>query len=99
MSTHPQRVADNILPLSLAGTLPEAFKEWYFTENIEDHEIAEEDCELCDQEQLRCTSSDLISTRKLVLYDRWSRNKLFACVVALASPAIAGSDTIMILLI
>jgi len=53
MSTYPQRVADNILPLSLAGTLPEAFTEWYFTENIEDHEIACEDCELCDQEQLR----------------------------------------------
>ncbi|WP_165856041.1 hypothetical protein [Marinobacter sp. JSM 1782161] len=53
MSTYPQRVVDNILPLSLAGTLPEAFKEWYFTENMEDHEIAEEDCELCNQEQLR----------------------------------------------
>ncbi|MFW2374528.1 MAG: hypothetical protein ACN4GM_15490 [Gammaproteobacteria bacterium] len=52
-TTYPQRVADNILPLSLAGTLPEAFKEWYFTENVEDHEIAVEDCELCDQEQLR----------------------------------------------
>lgn len=52
MSTYPQRVADNILPLSLAGTLPEAFKEWYFIENIEGHEIAEEDCKLCDQEQL-----------------------------------------------
>jgi hypothetical protein len=37
----------------MAGTLPEAFKEWYFTENVEDHEIANEDCELCDQEQLR----------------------------------------------
>jgi hypothetical protein len=53
MSTYPQRVAGNILPLSQAGTLPEAFKEWFFTENIEDHEVAEEDCELCDQEQLR----------------------------------------------
>lgn len=53
VSTYPQRVADNILPLSLAGTLPEAFKEWYFTDNVEDHEIANEDCELCDQEQLR----------------------------------------------
>lgn len=53
MSTYPQRVADNILPLSLTGTLPEAFKEWYFTERMEDHEIPEEDCELCDQEQLR----------------------------------------------
>jgi len=53
LSTYPQRVADNILPLSVAGSLPEAFIEWYFTENIEDHEIADEDCELCDQEQLR----------------------------------------------
>jgi len=53
MSTYPQRVADNILPLSLAGTLPEAFKEWSFTGETEDHEQAIEDCELCDQEQLR----------------------------------------------
>jgi len=53
MSTYPQRVADNILPLSLAGRLPEAFKEWFFTENMEDHEAAEENCELCNQEQLR----------------------------------------------
>jgi hypothetical protein len=53
MSTYPQRVADNILPLSQAGTLPEAFKEWYFTGETEDHEQAIEECELCDQEQLR----------------------------------------------
>jgi len=53
MSTYPQRVADNILPLSLAGMLPDAFREWFFTENIEDHVIAEKDCELCDQEKLR----------------------------------------------
>lgn len=53
MSTYPHRVADNILPLSVAGTLPEAFKEWYFTGETEDHEQAIEDCELCDQEQLR----------------------------------------------
>jgi hypothetical protein len=53
MSTYPQRVAENILPLSIAGTLPDAFREWYFTDNVQDHEIANEDCELCDQEQLR----------------------------------------------
>ncbi len=53
MITYPQRVADNILPLSLAGTLPDAFKEWFFTDNIQDHETAEENCQLCDQEQLR----------------------------------------------
>lgn len=53
MRSYPQRVADNILPLSQAGTLPEAFKEWYFTEETEDHEQAIEECQLCDQEQLR----------------------------------------------
>lgn len=53
MSTYPQRVADNILPLSQAGTLPEAFKEWYFNGKTEDHEQAIEECELCNQEQLR----------------------------------------------
>lgn len=39
------------------------------------------------------------AARWLVLCDRWSSNKLLACVVALASPAIARSDTIMILLV
>ncbi|WP_339150093.1 hypothetical protein [Pseudoalteromonas galatheae] len=53
MSTYSQRVADNILPFSVSCTLPEAFKEWYFTDNIEDHVIANEECELCNQEQLR----------------------------------------------
>ncbi len=53
MDAYTQRVANNILPLSLAGTLSDAFREWYFTESIEDHEIADQDCELCDQEKLR----------------------------------------------
>lgn len=53
MSTYLQRVADNILPLSVAEVLPEAFSEWYFTENIEDHEVANENCELCNRERLR----------------------------------------------
>ena len=53
MNTYPQRVAENILPLSIAGSLPEAFKEWYFTENVEDYVVASEDCELCGQEELR----------------------------------------------
>lgn len=53
VSTYPQRVAENILPLSVAGTLPEAFREWYFTEAVEDHETAEETCQLCNQEELR----------------------------------------------
>jgi len=53
MSTYPQRVADNILPLSVAESLHDAFKEWCFTERTKDHEQAIEDCELCNQEQLR----------------------------------------------
>lgn len=53
MTSYPQRVADNILPLSVSGELSSAFKEWYFTENTEDHESADETCELCNQEQLR----------------------------------------------
>jgi hypothetical protein len=53
VSTYPQRVVDNILPLSISGSLPEAFKEWYFTEHTIDHESPIEKCELCDQEELR----------------------------------------------
>ncbi len=52
-STYPQRVADNILPLSISGALPEAFKEWFFTEHTIDHESPIEECELCNQEELR----------------------------------------------
>ncbi len=53
MNSYPQRVADNILPISIATNLPEAFKEWYFTDNMKDHLVAKEDCELCDHEKLR----------------------------------------------
>ena len=53
MSTYPQRVRDKILPLSVGGTLPEAFEEWSFTERTEDHEQPIETCELCEQEALR----------------------------------------------
>ena len=51
--TYPQRVADNILPISIATHLPEAFTEWYFTEEVYDHERSAAVCQLCDQEQLR----------------------------------------------
>jgi hypothetical protein len=41
MNTYPQRVAQRILPLSRATTLPEAFKERQFTHRItEDEEVA-----------------------------------------------------------
>ncbi|HKX31992.1 MAG TPA: hypothetical protein VJ302_30170 [Blastocatellia bacterium] len=53
MAAYTQRVRDNILPLSVAATLPEAFEEWSFTENVQDHEEANESCQLCDHEQLR----------------------------------------------
>lgn len=35
MNSYPQRVANNILPLSVSDILPDAFNEWYFTESIE----------------------------------------------------------------
>lgn len=52
-SYHTQRVRQNILPFSLAGELPEAFGEWYFTENTQDHETPDAECQLCDKEELR----------------------------------------------
>jgi hypothetical protein len=53
MSTFPQRVRDNILPLSVGETLPKAFEEWSFTEATEDHGHPTETCQLCEQEALR----------------------------------------------
>jgi hypothetical protein len=53
MDTYPQRVRDSILPLSVGGTLPDAFEEWYFTENVVDHEQPMETCQLCGKEDLR----------------------------------------------
>ena len=47
------KVRQNILPLSVGSTLPEAFEEWSFTDVTEDHESAEEVCQLCDKEGLR----------------------------------------------
>lgn len=53
MQSFPQRVRDNILPLSVGATLPEAFEEWLFTDEVVDHEYADKTCELCEQEDLR----------------------------------------------
>lgn len=53
MSNWPKRVSENILPLSIANTLPEAFLEWYFNENTIDYEDAIEKCRLCDHEEIR----------------------------------------------
>lgn len=53
MSGYTQRVRDSILPLSVGGTLPEAFEEWAFTDETLDHEAPIETCELCGQQELR----------------------------------------------
>jgi hypothetical protein len=53
MTRYTQRVCDSILPLSVGDTLPKAFEEWYFTEEIIDHEEPIETCELCGQKELR----------------------------------------------
>ena len=53
MINYPQRIRDNILPLSVTATLPEAFQEWSFTENTIDYEEPIEICRLCDHEELR----------------------------------------------
>lgn len=53
MQSYPQRVRENILPLSVGATLPEAFEEWSFTEQTIDHGEPVETCQLCNQEELR----------------------------------------------
>ena len=53
METYPQPVMENILPLSLAKTLPEAFTEWFFTEKTIDYGSPIAKCNLCDNEKLR----------------------------------------------
>lgn len=52
-ASFPQRVKDNILPLSRANSLPRAFEEWRFTEYTQDHEQPIEVCGLCDKTELR----------------------------------------------
>jgi hypothetical protein len=51
--SYPQRVRERILPLSLASTLPKAFREWKFTGSTEDYEQPIEICQLCGQDGLR----------------------------------------------
>jgi len=53
MDTYSKRVRDNILPLSIGNTLPEAFEEWSFTEEQIDHEEPCATCGLCDKDSLR----------------------------------------------
>ena len=53
MQFYSQRIRDNILPLSVGSTLPEAFEEWSFTDETYDHEEPVAVCGLCDKEELR----------------------------------------------
>jgi len=53
MSGYTHRVRDSILPLSVGGSLPQAFGEWAFTGETVDHEASVETCELCGQQDLR----------------------------------------------
>lgn len=50
---YPQRVRENILPLSVSTNMEEVFKEWVFTEVTEDYGSPSEICELCDKDHLR----------------------------------------------
>lgn len=51
--TYTQSVSRNILPLSIADTLPGAFGEWHFTGVSEDYGEPIETCKLCEQDGLR----------------------------------------------
>lgn len=53
MSRYTQRICESILPLSIGGSLPEAFEEWSFTERTIDHGEPIETCRLCGQQDLR----------------------------------------------
>jgi hypothetical protein len=53
MDSYTQRIRDNILPLSVAKTLLEALKEWAVNNILIDHGEADEQCQMCEQENLR----------------------------------------------
>jgi hypothetical protein len=53
LASYTQTVRENFLPLSIAGTLPAAFLEWYFTGWHEDHGAPIETCQLCGKQELR----------------------------------------------
>ncbi len=53
LDSYSLQVRVSMLPLSISRTLPEAFKEWFFTEHTIDHGAQIKDCQLCKQEHLR----------------------------------------------
>jgi hypothetical protein len=50
---YSESVRRNILPVSVASRLPEAFREWRFTGDYKDYLRPIETCKLCDKDQLR----------------------------------------------
>lgn len=95
-------MADNILPLSVAGTLPAAFREWRFTGETVDHEVAEEICRLCEQEGLRYHFAIFDEGRELgpedarkALADRMRQMRLESCLRALERLAMAETNDIL----
>ena len=53
MHAYTRRVRDNILPLSIANTLPKAFEEWRFTGKTIDHYHPTQTCKLCGKDEIR----------------------------------------------
>ena len=52
-SDYTKIASNNILPLSISGELTEAFREWYYTGDMYDHEVADQVCYLCNKDDLR----------------------------------------------
>lgn len=52
-STYSRRVAENLLPRSVAGTVIDALAEWRFSGETVDHGESTAVCGLCDHEELR----------------------------------------------
>ena len=48
-----QEVRDNILPLSVAATVPAAFAEWAFTDSAADRKSPTGKCDLCGRQDFR----------------------------------------------
>lgn len=53
MGIYSENVWNSIVPKSYGDSLPDVFDEWFFTDEVIDHEEPVETCELCGQENLR----------------------------------------------
>lgn len=53
MSNWLENSKQNLLPLSVSTEFHEALKEWFFANDVKDHEKASEHCEMCEYSPLR----------------------------------------------